>query len=586
MSRDGTWEKTASGVLAGLLGGEGWEAVAAPLREHDALDRPVITVFGAYDSGKSTLIKRILVDESAPIPDWLTISARRETFEAQSVDLGWARLRDTPGLAGGNAEHETIAREALLLSDAVLLVLPPQLLTGERETIVGLLRGARLDSKMELQLPGNALYVAVARMDEAGTDPAENPSGYEDLCGRKLTELRGQLERERVAFDESQLFCVVADPYQQVGNRSDVRAGEYDEFRAWDGMGRLREGLAGVRKDLPQLREQSRIRYLAALLSSSLADQAARRSELEQASDEARNGQERFALIRKQHEGLMAAARAELDAVVSDQLRSSALANAGSAAEVVRLLEPRMNKAFELWHAKHGAALAKLARDAGAELEARGKRPGARSFMGAVDGREDPPAKPSKGRSADIGKIASSLRKALRLHHERRLGMTLAKAEAELKKLKGFSTFEAYREAVKGRNVLRSTEHVSQARRAVNLHNSLEILSPVLLELGGLLFEELARREAVKERAARREQLQRQIQAAAASIASEFWKDFEEQGAVFGQWIRDQQTPLDEALAALQAENATVVENVKTLERLLLHAPGARPRATEVGSTA
>jgi hypothetical protein len=237
VSRDPrTWEKAAADLLVRLLGDEGWEAVAAPLLEHDALDRAVVTVFGAYDSGKSTLLKRLLIEEGETIPGWLTISARRETFEAQSVDLSWARLRDTPGLAGGKAEHDVIAHEALALSDAVLLVLPPQLLTGERETIVALFRGNRSGSGVELQLPADAVYIAVARMDEAGTDSTENPPGYEDLCRRKLVELRGQLEREGVAFDERRVFFVSADPYQQVGNRSNVRPEEYDEFRAWDGV--------------------------------------------------------------------------------------------------------------------------------------------------------------------------------------------------------------------------------------------------------------------------------------------------------------------------------------------------------------
>ena len=47
-----------------------------------------VTVFGVYDAGKSSLIKRLLVELGAPVPDWLTISARPETYAATRVEAG------------------------------------------------------------------------------------------------------------------------------------------------------------------------------------------------------------------------------------------------------------------------------------------------------------------------------------------------------------------------------------------------------------------------------------------------------------------------------------------------------------------
>ena len=46
----------------------------------------MVTFFGPYDSGKSTLLKRLLVDEGCKVPDWLTISPRPETFEQNKIE--------------------------------------------------------------------------------------------------------------------------------------------------------------------------------------------------------------------------------------------------------------------------------------------------------------------------------------------------------------------------------------------------------------------------------------------------------------------------------------------------------------------
>ena len=47
--------------------------------------QPVVTLFGAYDTGKSSIIRRLLVDSGKPIPEWLTVSARP-----------WSPLRCSP----------------------------------------------------------------------------------------------------------------------------------------------------------------------------------------------------------------------------------------------------------------------------------------------------------------------------------------------------------------------------------------------------------------------------------------------------------------------------------------------------------
>lgn len=577
MANDGQqWAAQLSDTLAKVLGAGEWQRLVSPLREHEQLKQAVVTVFGAYDSGKSTLLKRLLVDDGKPVPAWLTISARRETFESQAIDLSWARLRDTPGLAGGNAEHERTAVESLMLSDAVLLVMPPQLLTGEREAIEALLLGKRFTSVGQLALPKEAIFVAVARMDEAGTDPAENLAGYQALCARKRTELAEQFGRAGVTVDDSRLSFVAADPYQQVGNREGIVATAYDEFRAWDGVRELRESLARVSADLPRLRPLAAARYLASLGSAALGELVRRRGEVDAALSECRNGRERLALLHSQHDALLKAARADLDGVVNEQLRSSTMAGLASAAEVAQVLEPRMTKAFETWEARHVAALAKLAREADVELKARASRPGARHLHGvfkeAVSDKEGP-AQKQKG--PPIGKLGGALKDALRAWHEAKLGMTLRVARNELEKLANHPTFEAYRESAKGKSAFKTADNAAQAQKVVGLHQALEILGPVVIELGSLLLEEKAKQDAVKARAARREQLQSQLKDVATGIADDFWKGLEARGAELTTWLEAQDGPLASTLKVLEGELKETGLVIASLEGQLAEAPGS-----------
>ena len=109
--------------------------------EFRGLDTLEVVVFGAYDAGKSSLLKRLLVDWRIPVPEWLTVSGRRETFESKRAEANGLGLVDTPGLGGGNKEHDDLTLSAMRLADAYLWVLPPQLVTTEKERFLDILFG-------------------------------------------------------------------------------------------------------------------------------------------------------------------------------------------------------------------------------------------------------------------------------------------------------------------------------------------------------------------------------------------------------------------------------------------------------------
>ncbi len=86
---------------------------------------PVLTLFGAYDSGKSSLLRRLLVDSGSICPNWLTISGRHETFEVSSVEAAGLLIRDTPGLSPEaddprGMENNRRALNAAALTDTLL----------------------------------------------------------------------------------------------------------------------------------------------------------------------------------------------------------------------------------------------------------------------------------------------------------------------------------------------------------------------------------------------------------------------------------------------------------------------------------
>lgn len=182
------WCERAWTELASLPGGVGddvrrrWDAYAAR-------DGVVVTFFGPYDSGKSSLLKRLLVDDGQSVPDWLTVSGRRETFEPHEAALRRVVVRDTPGIAGGNELHDAVAKEALLLTDAIVLVLPPQLVTSDREFILAVLTGHRFGCPPTSAYPERGLAVVLSRMDEAGAMPRDDMAGYRALVQRKHEEL-------------------------------------------------------------------------------------------------------------------------------------------------------------------------------------------------------------------------------------------------------------------------------------------------------------------------------------------------------------------------------------------------------------
>ena len=210
-----TWQRAVLDVIERLVGAEQTAKLAGEWSEHAARDKVEVTFLGPYSSGKSTLLRRLIVDGGGEIPEWLTVSGRRETFELNAVDVGDLTFTDTPGFAAGSELHDELAQDALALSDAFLLVVPPQLLTTDREFVGSVLSGRYFYGDPCPDV-GSVTIAVVAQADSMGVDPDDDVEGMRQLAERKRSELRAQLEDAAdVSLAGLQTFCVAADPYEE-----------------------------------------------------------------------------------------------------------------------------------------------------------------------------------------------------------------------------------------------------------------------------------------------------------------------------------------------------------------------------------
>ena len=71
------WQQAVIEAMERLVGAEHGAQVAAEWDAHVARGKVEVTFLGPYSSGKSTLLRRLVVEWNGDVPEWLTVSARR-----------------------------------------------------------------------------------------------------------------------------------------------------------------------------------------------------------------------------------------------------------------------------------------------------------------------------------------------------------------------------------------------------------------------------------------------------------------------------------------------------------------------------
>ena len=209
------------------------QSALAALRALVIEDKPRLLLCGDYSAGKSSFIKRLLVDDGMTPPSRLEVRAEPTTTRVAAYDWQGMLLVDTPGFQSGQAAHLNETLAAIPDASAVLYLLQPNLISGHAEALDAVLLG---DAKAGLVGKLPRTFFIVNRVDAMGADPMDAPEEFERLCAGKRSELLASLRSRGLAVDPAQIFFMASDPFGLVGGRSDVTSASYDSCRDWDGF--------------------------------------------------------------------------------------------------------------------------------------------------------------------------------------------------------------------------------------------------------------------------------------------------------------------------------------------------------------
>lgn len=569
------WIEQAWSALESIPGAS--DAVAQERRrweEFRDLDTLELVVFGAYDAGKSSLLKRLLVDWGAPVPDWLTVSGRRETFESKRAEVRGLGLTDTPGLGGGNSEHDNITLGAMRLADAYLWVLPPQLVTTGKERFLELLFGDVGTA--------DATIAIVARMDEAGVDPSDNEAEFTALCMKKKEELSALLATAPSARKLRSVHCVVADPYQLVGNAPNPEPEDYDVGRTWDGIEKLADEVRSLAETRHELRLQAGGRFVLLLLND-VRDELVRLAEdLALSKEGMDNEMDRHAIYEQRLDSLRRQARAELHRRVEDALLS--VSRSGDAgADSIRSLEQTLAKVVDEWAEGSFADYRQLVGELELEVRERMAGPSMDGFRRLAQEAEEneAKAKSSKIDPLKTGRRAlafgPALRKAFEKYAAAELGMTIKVAADRLQKLESSGeTVEAFIKSQGRRAAFRGAEHAKKASQFVKWANVLDAVGPLVEQLGGALLEvagEVMTAKRAEERAEQRLELRRQLRTEAEKLEATAAADFDSTCDGLRQWLSERLATINSGRDSLSEQLVKIRTTTASLEELIKASP-------------
>lgn len=532
--------------------------------------QPVITIYGPYDSGKSSLLKRLLVEDRTQVPPWLTVSARQETFEVNEIDSGGVTFRDSPGISAGNESHELIARDALAGTDALMLVLPLQLMTTGREQMLAIISGQFYGLVKPRPFPPGALLLVIAQADTAAADPIDDPEGYQANCQRKQEELRRLIEAS-IGKRKIPIHVIAADPYGMTARQQQPHPQAYTGWADWDGIAGLRAAIQELTSQGEALRSSAQIRYWghAGQGAAGQADQDLAKITL--AADEESRHQEHIRGLETRLDGVDKAAVGELRLKVHNELRSitESVPYADSAAIQAEAMR-RLGGAIEVWENRWRIQLTQLARDSAAELAARARRPGAAALAAYVEnllsaiGRTDPKISPALARDL-VNQAGMWIPQVALQHFRHHMGMSPVQAQSELEQLKHLQNmdFAGYYSAG-----YPTADQIVDMRH--HLHEvEIAQVAPMLVQLGSLIWASARESQLAKQERERRAQLQAKIEKSASDITDHIldsgWNPAVDE--LRGQ-LRGQLHP-DELLATMQAHLAQLISARKVLSDLL-----------------
>lgn len=394
------------------VGGEPVRAEFAALwEEHAARERTEVTVLGPFDSGKSSVLRRLLVDADVAVPPWLTVSGRRETFELNEMDAGELSYTDAPGFAAGNELHSLLADDALSLTDAFMLVVPPNLLTTKREDVARILSGEHFFGEPAGDVVGATIAI-LAQADTLGPDPEDDVELMHEIAARKSAELRAQLE-DGGAGDLSALevIAVAADPYEAQARTPQPARAAFDPYRSWDGVGMLASSLSELASRKDHLRRQALLRFAARMGNKTVAAGADVLRDLELAHDDLKGRTTQVRQFATRMHALTEAARGDLvDRVTAIGSELSEQLGGNEDAAQTRV-EEQLSSVLERWARRWDGEADLLLGEAEVDVDLRLTRPSAGRTTAFLRSLQTPvPAPATDAPNSRVVRVLNDLR--------------------------------------------------------------------------------------------------------------------------------------------------------------------------------
>jgi hypothetical protein len=563
------WIDQAWRVLHAIPTGTSVDQLEARWNKHRQRQRPVAAIFGAYDAGKSSLLKRLLFEDGAAIPEWLTVSGRRETFSVDEADGASWIFRDSPGIAGGNAVHDQAAIESLELADLVIWALPPQLVTSEKELFAAIFTGSRFGvSGAEVSA---ALVAVILRIDEAGIDAAANPAGFLQLCTGKQAEFTALLASIGLASPQWGIFPISADPYQGVGN-GPPDAGTYAMGKGWDGVPPLQAALKQAAGQAGELRILAGLRYLSSIITELTRSILKERAEREEALRTSRDEAERFALWRANLEALHGKWKAALQRVVEDELLSASRTGTAAASET---LHGRLITSIDRWGEQAYAEFEHLAASAQQELGQRFASPSMERLkqlvleMGEAEGSDAKSGIDAK-LMKHVGRIGNTFREAFNAYVNVDLGVSFEDATKHIwEARKSGKSIEKFFETS---NPFGSLKNARQASNYVKWGQAMDAVVPVVTQLGGIIYEvagEIISQQEADKKQEQRHKLRDTLRQRTIEVEDEAMTAVENMYGAFSQWIDEREKAYMAIGASIEAQLVALGEYAATLDGLM-----------------
>ncbi|WP_216905696.1 GTPase [Synechococcus sp. CCY 0621] len=558
LDRDG-WIDLVWTSLRDIPTGDVVDKLESAWRDHQSREKPVAAIYGAYDAGKSSLLKRLLFEDGVAVPSEITVSGRRETFSVDEITGSTWTFRDSPGFAGGNDEHDIKALESLDLADLLIWVLPPQLVTSNKETFDAIVTGERFGVTGDHVT--DSLLAVISRIDEAGIDPSENPEGFRSLCSRKQAEFKSLLDAIGSTSPRWGVHPISADPYQSVGNEQ-PDASLYEMGSGWDGVEELREALTQAQLSVPELRTLSGYRFASHAITSFTQMVKVEQALREEAIATCENELERVALLRTSLDALRRKCEADLHRLMEDELLSAIRIGTVSAAEA---LQTRLVEALDQWSEQAYAEFENLAASADQEASERGRSPAMRRLrelileMGAAESDSTKTSGEGKAKKR-ASQFSRAFRDGFKAYARVDLSMSLEEAAKFVREWKQSGLgWDEFRKAHNVKNF--PTEEVAKkASKYVKWAEALDSVGPIMEQLGPLLYDigsdVLSAIEAEK-KAHQRQKLRDALRGAAAEVEDEAKTGMGEMTGTFSEWLDQQEKihlPAKQALAAQLSE--------------------------------